>query len=206
MARKIKLSDVKAAEKIIADAAHRILSETAPVAADLQPSSLPVEETAAPVVAAEEDADPADALTAAAFEEPASEPDVPAPSIEEAEAGYGKERLSDLLKDRDLFLAECKAGLEPAVAEALFARISNAGGPSAPRSVKNGSIPYLGRSTCKDPVHTVWEIAASMPGAARAEVVTACVVAGVATSTAHTQFQAWRSAGKKSVTGAPIAK
>lgn len=167
--------------------------------ADLEP-------TAAPIVATEESADPTDVLTAASFEEPSAEPEVAAPSIEETEASYGRERLSDLLKDRDLFLAECKAGLEPAVSEALYNLVTRAGGPAMNRTAKGGNVPYLGRSTCKDPVKTVWEIASTMPGASRQQVVTACVVAGVATSTAHTQFQAWRTAGKKSVTGAPIAK
>lgn len=37
----------------------------------------------------------------------------------------------------------------------------------------------------------VWEIADSMPGAKRKEVVSACVVAGIALGTAKTQFQHW---------------
>lgn len=204
MAKKLKTPASPIATAIAQGA---LAPDTAPSAVETAAPSLPVEEpTAAPVIAAEESADPTDVLTAASFEEPSAEPEVAPPSIEETEAAYGLERLADLLKDRDLFLAECKAGLEPAVAEALYALVTNAGGPAMNRSVKAKNVPYLGRSTCKDPVRTVWEIASTMPGASRQEVVTACVHAGVATSTAHTQFQAWRTAGKKSVTGAPIVK
>ena len=132
---------------------------------------------------------------AATIEEPAANEVVVDPA--EAEKAYGQQRLADLLNDRDAFLAECRAGLEPAVAEALFAKAHHTGvyRPSG----KGSSIPYLAKSTCDSPVAKVWELAAAMKGLPRKEVITACVLAGVATSTAHTQYQSFLAAGKKSV-------
>ena len=44
------------------------------------------------------------------------------------------------------------------------------------------------------PVAKVWEIASSMPNAARKEVVEACVKKGINVHTARTQYQRWRQA------------
>ena len=44
------------------------------------------------------------------------------------------------------------------------------------------------------PVAKVWEIASSMPTAARKEVVEACVKKGINVHTARTQYQRWRQA------------
>ena len=44
------------------------------------------------------------------------------------------------------------------------------------------------------PVERVWEIASSMPDAARKDVVAACVAKGINVHTARTQYQRWRQA------------
>lgn len=210
MARKIKLSDVKAAEKIVAqgaltpaqeawdalpDAEQAAILAEAPAtespAADLREAAeVPFPETPAPLVITE--VTPID-----------HEAEAQAKAIQ-AEQDYGIEKLTELLADRDAFLAECAAGLEPSVAEALFAKAAKTGAFRAPN--KGTGIPHLPKSTCESPVAKVWEIASSMKDASRKDVVTACVLAGVATSTANTQYQAWFKAGKTSVTGAPIIK
>lgn len=127
-------------------------------------------------------------------EAPATEDAAPA-GIEDAEAKYGLERLNDLLTSPETFLAELRQGVEPAVAEAIYAHVIAAKQGKTKRTYSS-NVPHLARSTCKDPVAKVWEIAASMPGAQRKDVIVACVLAGVATSTAHTQYQAWKAAGK----------
>ena len=44
------------------------------------------------------------------------------------------------------------------------------------------------------PVARVWEIASSMPDAARKDVVAACLAKGINVHTARTQYQRWRQA------------
>lgn len=167
------------------------------------PAELPAEALPAIVEAADE---AAESLPVEVAVLPASEPEVPEPAIADAEIAYGTEKLNDLLKDKELFFEEGRAGFEPAVLDRMFHLLSVGGNSQRRPSARATNIPFLARSICKDPVKTVWEIAAGMPGAERKDVISACVRAGVATSTAHTQFQAWRSAGKRSVTGAPIVK
>lgn len=52
------------------------------------------------------------------------------------------------------------------------------------------------RSTVDSPVKKVWAIANSMPNERRKMVIAACVEAGVAYSTARTQYQHWFKANK----------
>lgn len=54
--------------------------------------------------------------------------------------------------------------------------------PGAPRE----------RSAVESPTKLVWEIADSMPGAAREQVIAACVERGVHKATASTQFYRWQ--------------
>lgn len=53
-------------------------------------------------------------------------------------------------------------------------------------------------STAKRPCLLVWEIAESMPGAKRKDVIAACVAKGVAFYTARTQYQHWSVATRNS--------
>lgn len=56
--------------------------------------------------------------------------------------------------------------------------------PSAPRA----------KSEVESPTKLVWEVADSMPGASRNDVVDACVKRGVNKSTASTQYYRWQKA------------
>ncbi len=200
MSKKATKKDFAAAEKIIAEGAKA--PEIAPVEAtdalfnDEKPSEarelsgeLVIQPSAEAPVETPSEIHPAGSVS----ENTPSTDDLPGPV--EAEKAYGQERLRDLLGNMEEFLAEARQGFEPAVAEALWVRITSGASIGRPGRISS-SIPHLARSTCKDPVSVVWEIASSMPGAQRKEVVAACVLRGVATSTAHTQYQAWRSAGK----------
>lgn len=69
-----------------------------------------------------------------------------------------------------------------------------AGTPTAPRGAP------VARSTADSPVKRVHAIADSMPGATRAQVVAACVDAGINKSTAGTQFYHWSKAKQASAT------
>lgn len=53
--------------------------------------------------------------------------------------------------------------------------------------------PKLNKSIIEKPCVAVWNIAESMPGAKRKEVLEACVAAGIAYYTARTQYQQWKS-------------
>lgn len=54
-----------------------------------------------------------------------------------------------------------------------------------------------GKSVVENPTNLVWQIAASMPGARRRDVIAACVDAGIAFYTARTQYQKWYTAQKQ---------
>lgn len=49
-------------------------------------------------------------------------------------------------------------------------------------------------SACEKPTKRVWDIASSMPGKKRGDVLAACEAQGIAYYTARTQYQLWRSA------------
>lgn len=57
---------------------------------------------------------------------------------------------------------------------------------------KPGASTQRERSSVQSPTKLVWEIADSMPGAARDQVITACMERGVHKSTASTQFYRWQ--------------
>ena len=69
------------------------------------------------------------------------------------------------------------------------------------KSTENGGIKdtaYIAEtSTAIKPTKLVHEIASSMPGASRKEVIAACRARGIAFGTARTQYQAWYKANKK---------
>ena len=54
--------------------------------------------------------------------------------------------------------------------------------------------PVRPRSTVESPVKVVWRVAGEMIGAARKDVIAACVALGVDKSTASTQFYKWGKA------------
>jgi hypothetical protein len=57
---------------------------------------------------------------------------------------------------------------------------------SPAKKQKNGTAPKK-----EGPVAQVWEIASSMPKAARKDVIAACVEKGVNENTVKTQYQRW---------------
>jgi hypothetical protein len=63
----------------------------------------------------------------------------------------------------------------------------------SPAKAKPG---YISRSAIASPVARVHAIATSMPGAARKDVIAACLAEGIATCTAKTQYQVWFKASK----------
>lgn len=52
-------------------------------------------------------------------------------------------------------------------------------------------------STVEKPTRKVWEIADSMPGAKRKDIIAACVEQGIAFFTARTQYQKWMQASRE---------
>lgn len=56
-------------------------------------------------------------------------------------------------------------------------------------------------STAK-PTKKVWDVADSMPGASRKDVIAACIAQGIAPGTSRTQYQAWFKAMRDS--GKPV--
>lgn len=56
------------------------------------------------------------------------------------------------------------------------------------------------KSTVERPCHLVWELAESMPGARRKDVIAAAVEKGVAFYTARTQYQQWLTVKRSSET------
>lgn len=98
--------------------------------------------------------------------------DYPAPApIDHAE---GMDMGEELVSPAPVDLADPEVGKTPAAEE-------------APAPVK-----ILG------PTKRVWAIAESMPGAARKDVIAACVADGIALGTARTQYQHWFTAKKSS--------
>lgn len=118
-------------------------------------------------------------------------------SVKDAEEAYGQSRLKDILAEGlDGFITECRQGLEPAVAQAIFGALLKV----KPKA-KAADLPTLAKSTCENPTRRVWDIADAAMLAigkipSRGEVVKAAVDAGVSTGTARTQFQCWYSARK----------
>lgn len=66
--------------------------------------------------------------------------------------------------------------------------------PAAASQGEKSSAYIPGKSIAKGATKRVWEIADSMPGAKRGDVVNACVAEGIAFGTARTQYQKWKSA------------
>jgi hypothetical protein len=66
--------------------------------------------------------------------------------------------------------------------------------PDAPDKPDRGPSEPRAKSEVESPTKLVWEIADSMPGASRNEIVDACVKRGVNKSTAGTQFYRWQKA------------
>lgn len=58
----------------------------------------------------------------------------------------------------------------------------------------NAPSPVRPRSTVESPVKVVWRVAGEMIGAARKDVIAACIALGVDKSTASTQFYKWGKA------------
>lgn len=115
-----------------------------------------------------------------------------------AEREYGEAALNDLLATPG-FLATFRStsGLEPAVAEAIYRRLT-----------KGTAKPIVTKSTFKateggvGPTKRVWEIAAEMKGCRRSEVLERCLAEGIGINTAKTQYQKFMEAGKGKITGA----
>lgn len=57
-------------------------------------------------------------------------------------------------------------------------------------------------SVTAKPTKKVWNVADSMPGASRKEVIAACIAQGIAPGTSRTQYQAWFKAMRDSGTPA----
>lgn len=53
-------------------------------------------------------------------------------------------------------------------------------------------------STTEKPTKKVWNVADSMPGASRKDVIAACIELGIAPGTSRTQYQAWFKAMRDS--------
>lgn len=66
--------------------------------------------------------------------------------------------------------------------------------PEAPAPV----VKERNASTVASPVKRVWEIADSMPGAKRKEIIAECIAQGIAFYTARTQYQKWSQNKKAS--------
>lgn len=60
------------------------------------------------------------------------------------------------------------------------------------------TIVFTHKSTAERPTKLVWDIAESMKGARRKEVIEECVKQGIAFNTARTQYQQWFTAVKNS--------
>lgn len=90
----------------------------------------------------------------------------------------------------DFFTPKVGAGWQPAPGATPVANGSGNSPAAAPRGAP------MARSTADSPVKRVHAIADSMPGATRAQVVAACVEAGINKSTAGTQFYHWSKARK----------
>ena len=104
--------------------------------------------------------------------------------------------------DAGQFLDELNEWEAPSSPGAGYASILPSGPPPPPADADDrteiapppglpGTPPIRAYSTVERPVRMVWQIADSMPGATRKDVVAAAVEQGVAPNTARTQYQAW---------------
>lgn len=59
---------------------------------------------------------------------------------------------------------------------------------------RNASTGERAKSDVESPTKLVWQIADSMPGATRKDIIAACVAKGVHPSTASTQYSKWNRA------------
>lgn len=67
-------------------------------------------------------------------------------------------------------------------------------GSTSPRARSTSTTGSRAKSEAESPVKVVWRTADEMKGKPRAEIVAACVAAGVNKSTAMTQFYKWQKA------------
>ena len=116
-------------------------------------------------------------------EAPETLPEPPATVVIETETTTNNEGVGEDAAEPDLEAEWEKMAAEKAAAN-----------PPA----KSGKKPRLNKSNIESPCLFVWNMADSMPGAARKDVVAACVEAGVALYTAKTQYQQWYTAKKSS--------
>lgn len=84
-----------------------------------------------------------------------------------------------------------KAGwlIEP-ITPSLFDKGDDKPEPKA----RNASTGERAKSDVESPTKLVWQIADSMPGATRKDIIAACVAKGVHPSTASTQYSRWNKA------------
>ena len=123
---------------------------------------------------------------------------VPEPSLADSEALYGAARMKEMLAEGiESFVSEPKLGCEDAVARAIFSALL-----VHPGRKTGVTRPRILKSTCKNPVRVVWEIAdaalARIGGLPRrCDIVKYAEEAGVATGTARTQHQEWFKARRQ---------
>ena len=126
-------------------------------------------------------------------EKPAEDPTEATPA--DVEAAYGKQALADLLKDQEGFVVALSEGIEPAIADAIYAALI--------RPTRKGraseNIPVIRTSTIDSPCKAAWELYSQMEAEIngipnRALAISKAVALGIATGTARTQFQEWSKA------------
>lgn len=86
-----------------------------------------------------------------------------------------------------------KSGIE---AEIIINEVE--GGFTFQIEVQVPSKDFLRVSEIETPCSVVWDIASSMEGAKRKDVIAECTKQGIAFYTARTQYQLWKQAGKVS--------
>ena len=174
---------------------------TEEIPAEIPTQTLPTIEVIEVPDAPEEAAEaPTEEAPAATIEEEPAATSSEEPDIIKAEENYGHSRLKDLLAEGlDAFLDECRQGLEPAVATAIYGNLLKVGTRKV--GTPKADIPHNPKSTCANPTRKVWDIADAATAKlenipSRGDVVKEAIAAGVSTGTARTQFQCWYTARK----------
>lgn len=109
------------------------------------------------------------------------------------DAAVAKQLVSDYQKAGEMGTYECLGCGE------TFGELVSFDAPVKQAAVEpKKSIPKKHHSEIESPCRVVWEIAESMPGARRKDVLEACVKAGIAYNTARTQYQRYTTALKSS--------
>lgn len=84
---------------------------------------------------------------------------------------------------------------EGLLVEPITPSLWSKGDDTAPTAkVRNASTGERAKSDVESPTKLVWQIADSMPGATRKDIIAACVAKGVHPSTASTQYSKWNRA------------